>query len=118
MSRQATGFPTHLSPEQIEEFGREVDAIRDEVFDKLGDRDRAYILRLIRAERFMSLGGRYIMLFSMWLLPAFGLPFGGWLPLSLGVGLGAVLLGLAKILENMEIGHNVCLLYTSPSPRD
>lgn len=107
MTTQTTGFPNHLTAEQIEEFGREVDAIRDEIFDSRGERDRAYILKLIRAERFMSVGGRYIALFSVWFLPALGLPFGGWLPLLLGMGLGAVMLGLAKILENMEIGHNV-----------
>jgi fatty acid desaturase len=107
MSNQSSGYPKHLSAEQIEEFGREVDAIRDEVFDNRGDRDRAYILRLIRVERFMSLGGRIISLFSVWFLPALGLPFAGWMPLLCGMGLGAVMLGLAKILENMEIGHNI-----------
>ena len=100
-------LPTHLSAEQIDEFGREVDAIRDEVFASRGARDRAYITRLIRAERAMSLGGRYLMLFSIWFLPTFGLAYSGWTPLLVGMGLGAMLLGLAKILENMEIGHNV-----------
>ncbi|MEO6698149.1 MAG: acyl-CoA desaturase [Paraperlucidibaca sp.] len=107
MSSQTAGLPKHLSAEQVEEFGREVDAIRDEIFDSLGDRDRAYILGLIRAERVMAVGGRFIMLFSVWFLPALGLAFSGWLPLALGMGFGAILLGLAKILENMEIGHNV-----------
>lgn len=107
MSSHSSGFPTHLSSEQIEEFGREVDSIRDEIFESRGEHDRNYITRLIRAERLMSVGGRYIALFSIWFLPALGLPFGGWLPLTFGLTLGSILLGLAKILENMEIGHNV-----------
>lgn len=107
MSAQTTGFPHHLTKEQIEEFGREVDAIRDEIFDDRGDRDRAYIMKLIRTERIMSLGGRYIMLFSIWFLPALGFAYGGWTPLIIGMGLGSILLGLAKILENMELGHNI-----------
>ena len=32
-----------LTAEQIEEIGKEFDAIHDEVFDELGDRDRRYI---------------------------------------------------------------------------
>ena len=32
-----------LSDEQIEELGKEFDAIHDEVFADLGDRDRRYI---------------------------------------------------------------------------
>jgi linoleoyl-CoA desaturase len=107
MTTQTTGFPKHLNDAKIEEFGREVDAIRDEIFDSRGDSDRAYILGLIRAERVMAVGGRTIMLLSVWFLPALGLPLSGWLALLLGMGFGAILLGLAKILENMEIGHNV-----------
>src|SRR6476660_5116065 len=54
-----TSLPIHLNDAEINEFGRELDAIRDEVMDSRGERDGAYIL------------------------------------------------GLAKILENMEIAHNV-----------
>ena len=42
----ATMIESPLSPltdEQIEELGKEFDAIHDEVFEDLGDRDRRYI---------------------------------------------------------------------------
>ncbi|MGH8540746.1 MAG: fatty acid desaturase family protein [Stenotrophobium sp.] len=100
-------FGVNLTEAQIEEFGREVDAIRDEVMDSRGERDRAYILRLIRTQRVLALGGRVVMLLSIWLLPAVGLPWAGWPQLLAVLGLGAAMLGLAKILENMEIGHNI-----------
>ncbi|MGH8530984.1 MAG: fatty acid desaturase family protein [Nevskiales bacterium] len=102
-----TRFGVNLSDAQIEEFGREVDAIRDEVFDSRGERDRQYILKIIRTQRVLALGGRVVMFLSIWLLPAIGLPYAGWPQLLAVLGLGAALLGLAKIIENMEIGHNV-----------
>ena len=34
-------YPVDLTDEQIEEFGNELEAIRNEVFDSRGDRDRA-----------------------------------------------------------------------------
>jgi NADPH-dependent stearoyl-CoA 9-desaturase len=89
------GMPKHLSPTEIEAFGRELDDLRQGVTDSLGARDRAYILRLIRVQRTLALMARLLMIASL-LLPS-------WLLL----GLGAVMLGLAKIIENMEIGHNV-----------
>lgn len=33
-------LPVNLSDEQIEEFGRELEAIREEVLDSRGERDR------------------------------------------------------------------------------
>jgi len=41
----------HLSPEQIEELGRELDAIREEVLRSRGASDAAYIRRVIKAQR-------------------------------------------------------------------
>ncbi len=81
-----------LSDEQIEELGREFDAIHDEVFGDLGDRDRRYITSMIEMHRRLVVAGR-ILLFASRNRPA-------WLA-------GTSLLSLAKILENMEIGHNV-----------
>ena len=40
-----------LTDEQIEELGKEFDAIHDEVFDELGDRDRRYITSMIEMHR-------------------------------------------------------------------
>ncbi len=81
-----------LSAEQIEALGREFDAIHDEVFADLGDRDARYIRATIRLHRQLVLAARVSLLFSR-RRPA-------WLA-------GTAALSLAKILENMEIGHNV-----------
>src|SRR5947209_10611046 len=81
-----------FSEEEIEEIGREFQAIHDDVFNDLGDRDRRYIESMIKLHRLLALGGRAILVGSRW-RPA-------WL-------LGTATLSLAKILENMEIGHNV-----------
>lgn len=100
-------YPSHLSAGEIEEFGREMDAIRNEVMDSRGEKDRQYILSLIRWQRSMALGGRISMMLSLLVSPWSELPWAGWpafLVLLLG---GAAALGLSKIIENMEIGHNV-----------
>jgi fatty acid desaturase len=80
-----------------EAFGKELDAIQNDVKASLGDRDRRYIKRVIKTQRSMALGGRALMLASLPLAPL--------APLLLTTG--AISLGLSKILENMEIGHNV-----------
>jgi linoleoyl-CoA desaturase len=82
----------HLSSEQIEEMGRELEAIRQSVLDTRGASDAAYIRKLIKAQRYLELGSRAALLGS--LFP----------PLFVA---GTVGLTVAKILENMEIGHNV-----------
>ena len=101
------GMPAHLSAAEIEEFGREMDAIRNEVMDSRGASDRAYILKIIRWQRSLALGGRIVMFLSLLLLPASALPYAGWPQFLAVLALGAAMLGTAKILENMEIGHNV-----------
>jgi linoleoyl-CoA desaturase len=93
-------LPVALDDEAIEEFGRELDAIQREVKASLGETDRAYIRRMITIQRSLALGGRALIFASIPLMPA--------APLFLGViGAGTSALGLAKILENMEIGHNI-----------
>jgi len=81
-----------LTDEQIEERGREFDTIHDEVFDELGDRDRRYITSMIEMRRRLVVGGRVVLLGARY--PA------AWI-------VGTAMLSMAKILENMEIGHNV-----------
>jgi len=82
----------HLTPEQIGELEREFNAIHDEVFSELGDRDRRYIQGMIEMHRRLGVIGRASLVASRF-RPA-------WLA-------GTATLSLAKILENMEIGHNV-----------
>ena len=54
----------HLSAEQIEELAREFDAIHDEVYDDLGDRDRRYIVSMIELHRRLAVLGRVLLLGS------------------------------------------------------
>jgi linoleoyl-CoA desaturase len=107
MSKNQHGLPVHLSDSEIEEFGRELDLIRDEVMDSRGESDRRYILAVIRAQRSMALLGRVLMYASLFLVPAWGHALAGWAFCLPVLGFGTVLLGLAKILENMEIAHNI-----------
>ncbi|WP_207787448.1 acyl-CoA desaturase [Actinomycetospora cinnamomea] len=82
----------HLSAEDIERLGVELQAIRERVMSSLGDEDAAYIRRVIRTQRGLEVAGRVLLLGALF-PPAF---------LA-----GTASLALAKILENMEIGHNV-----------
>ncbi len=81
-----------LTDEQIEELGRELDAIHDEVYESLGDRDRRYIVSMIELHRRLAVLARVLLLGSRF-RPA-------WVA-------GTAANSAAKILENMEIGHNV-----------
>lgn len=78
-----------LTPEQADAFGRELDAIKRRVMADLGQEDADYIRRVIKAQRALEVGGRALL----FLPPAWAL--------------GTTMLGLSKILDNMEIGHNV-----------
>jgi len=82
----------HLTPEDIEQLGHELDAIRQSVIDTRGERDATYIRNVIKTQRSLELGSRAVLLFSLF-PPA-------WL-------VGTAGLSLAKILDNMEIGHNI-----------
>ncbi len=81
-----------LTPGQAEAFGRELDAIKERVMADLGERDADYIRTVIKTQRALEIGGR-AMLFGG-IIPPF------WLA-------GTAMLALSKILDNMEIGHNV-----------
>lgn len=81
-----------LTPEQLAAFGAELDALRQRTLADLGADDARYIRRVRAAVRVCCWSGRALLMFG-WLPPT-------WL-------LGSLLLGLGKILENMELGHNV-----------
>ena len=92
MTSSTATRPAALTDAQVEDLAQALDEIRREVMSSLGERDAAYIRRVIKAQRFLELGSRVALLGarrrSLWLL-------------------GTAALALAKILENMEIGHNV-----------
>ncbi|MGZ8801359.1 MAG: fatty acid desaturase, partial [Mycobacterium sp.] len=82
----------HLSDVDIENLEFELDAIRQDIEESRGERDAQYIRRTIAAQRAIEVAGRVML--------AAGAKRSGWWA-------GAATLGLAKIIENMEIGHNV-----------
>ena len=82
----------HLTDADIESLPVELDAIRQDIEDSLGERDARYIRRTIAAQRALEVAGRVILAASS--------KRSAWWA-------GAATLALAKIVENMEIGHNV-----------
>lgn len=100
-------IPAHLSTADIDAFGREIEAIRSEVMDSRGERDARYIYRLIKVQRSMALGGRLVIYASLGFLPTWGHALATWSVFWPLIALGTLILGCAKILENMEIGHNI-----------
>ncbi|MGH8455182.1 MAG: fatty acid desaturase family protein, partial [Nevskiales bacterium] len=78
-----------LSPAQFETIGTEFDAIRNRVLADLGERDANYIRKLVKRQRQLEVGGRVMMM----------------IPPTWPLGVAA--LSASKILDNMEIGHNV-----------
>lgn len=82
----------HLTGADVEALCVEFDAIRRDIEASRGERDARYIRTAIRLQRSLEIGGRAV-LFASWFPPA-------WLA-------GTTMLGTAKIVENMELGHNV-----------
>jgi fatty acid desaturase len=82
----------HLTESDIETLATELDKVRQDVEDSRGDGDARYIARVIRAQRMLDVASRL-------LLAASSRRSAWW------IGTGA--LGVSKIVENMEIGHNV-----------
>ena len=76
----------------LDRLAEELDAIRDRVLDSLGQDDAEYLRGILRLQRSLELGGRA----ALWV----GIFPPAWLA-------GTAMLSLSKILENMEIGHNV-----------
>jgi fatty acid desaturase len=92
LQRKPQNQVAHLSAEDISSLGKELDEIRQQVLDNRGEADADYIRTVIGVQRRLELGSRIVLLASAF-PPAW---FAGTLGLS-----------LAKILDNMEIGHNV-----------
>ena len=102
-----TALPVDLTDAQIEEFGRELESMREEVIDSRGESDRRYIVNLIRIQRSMALLGRILIFASILLLPAWEHALASMAAFWTVMASGVLSLALAKIIENMEIGHNV-----------
>ncbi|MDX6274423.1 MAG: NADPH-dependent stearoyl-CoA 9-desaturase [Frankiales bacterium] len=82
----------HLTEADVQALGDELDSIRREIESSRGEDDAAYIRRLIAFQRKLAVASRVTLMASSF-PPA-------WVA-------GTLMLATAKILENMEIGHNV-----------
>ncbi|MEU1841750.1 fatty acid desaturase family protein [Micromonospora chersina] len=92
IQKKADNPIAHLTAADIEIIGKELDAIRDRVIADRGERDARYIRKVIKTQRTLEISSRAVLLFSLF-PPA-------WI-------VGTAGLAVAKILDNMEIGHNV-----------
>ncbi|CAN5180417.1 acyl-CoA desaturase [soil metagenome] len=92
ITKMVGGKAVTMTPEMADAFGAELDALKERVIADLGERDATYIRRVIKAQRALEVGGR-------------GLLFAGILPPAWIAG--TAMLAVSKILDNMEIGHNV-----------
>ncbi len=81
-----------LSEAETEAFGAEIDAVKQRIKNEIGSQDVRYIKNVQRAVRYFGLFGRVALVLSF--------ISGFWF-------LGVALLALSKILDNMELGHNV-----------
>src|SRR3712207_9267327 len=87
LQKKAVNPIEHLTPEDVELIGKELDEIRQGVMDSRGESDARYIRRVIDVHRKIELGSRAVLLAS-------GFP-PAWIAGTIG-------LSIAKILENME----------------
>ena len=81
-----------LLVDELDSFGAELDEIRQQVLDDLGERDVQHIRRIMHTQTLSEIAGRGLIHFSLG-------------PISWAAGVG--LLSASKIIENMEIGHNI-----------
>lgn len=83
----------YLTDEEIQSFGEKIEVIRRDTMQSLGEQDAAYIYKIRNFVRYSEIASRGMLMVAGWLPPV-------WL-------LGTGLLGISKIVENMELGHNV-----------
>ncbi len=82
----------HLTEADVEQLARELDAISTDIEESRGERDARYVRRTIQLQRALAAGGRIALMASRNKV--------AWVA-------GTVMLAAAKIIENMELGHNI-----------
>ncbi|MBF6025433.1 fatty acid desaturase family protein [Lysobacter niastensis] len=90
-----------LSADELDRFAVELDGVRARTVATLGQRDADYIRAIVKAVRYTGFAGRLLLMAGAIggaFVPAVLVP--AWIA-------GVLLLALSKILENMELGHNV-----------
>ncbi|MGE5695594.1 MAG: fatty acid desaturase family protein [Candidatus Sericytochromatia bacterium] len=83
----------HLSDADLEGLGLALEQIRRDIEESRGETDMAYIRRAIAFQRLLDVAGRLVIAGSR--------GKAGW-------ALGTTALAVAKSIENMELGHNIC----------
>ena len=83
---------THLTPDTLTRFATELDALRLTVLQDIGTRDANHIRRMRGFAQGSAVAGRGLLMFGVGPISWIG---------------GVIGLALAKIVENMEVGHNV-----------
>lgn len=84
-----TAIPTK---EQLLAFENDLESLRLKTLSSLGEYDEKHIKKIIYTQRWLEISGRGFLQFGI--IPPF------WL-------LGTAALSISKILDNMEIGHNI-----------
>ncbi|WP_462173598.1 fatty acid desaturase family protein [Pseudoalteromonas xiamenensis] len=82
-----------MNEQNLMAFAKDLDDIKASTLAKVGQTDADYIRRVVRRQRYFEWSGRLLLVAGFWT---------PWL-----WAIGVILLALAKILDNMEIGHNV-----------
>ena len=82
----------HLTPQDVEDLAAELDAIRADIEESRGERDAQYIRRAIQLQRGLAVFGRLALFASSSRIARLA---------------GIASLASAKIIENMELGHNI-----------
>ncbi|MBU3060953.1 fatty acid desaturase [Nocardia sp. NEAU-G5] len=82
----------HLTDPDIEALGCELDQIRTDIEQSLGQSDADYIRRAIRIHRGVEVAARVLLCASRYRTPRIA---------------GTMMLATAKIIEMMELGHNI-----------
>lgn len=99
IDRYPTISKSPLSAHDTAALAAELDAIRDEVMADLGEKDARYIRRIYAVVTYSEMAGRLLLLGSA-LPKTKRARLGTWFA-------GVLSLSLSKILNNMELGHNV-----------
>ncbi len=92
-SQELNQKPSHKTEPNYEQLGQQLDGLRAETMAKVGQEDANYIRLIIRLQRLVQWSGRILIVLGF-VSPIL------W-------AIGVLLLAAGKILDNMEIGHNV-----------
>lgn len=89
----SNSFSARPDSATLEQFANQLNSIRENTMNNVGEADAKYIRKIIRIQRVSEILGRI------------SIPLGFFNPIFWVAGV--ILLSLSKILDNMEIGHNV-----------